>query len=830
MTEEQIKASRRNTFLGVNLGLILMCIGSLVLLIVFYPLILGTQRAALAPETHTNTPFLTATATPLPTETPTPTNTFFPTSTATITLTPTRTSIPTQTPTPLGPPTLTPARALVLSGNYDLVRWSPEQADYMTRLMNDYPNTLSESERGDDNQAYYQAFQYAITAQKEAILRYPDAPQADGWSWDLAYNYARTGDDRAGKQYAELIVQALNRGETEIPYLISWLAGREPRMDLFMVEMETLSGYLGSYLLEIRGSGSSFIWLLQSTSGFRAYPLLTNFDFVNNPQADWILTDLNGDPGDGQEVAIYFSNLPGEYWLNPPHVYNLSQIPPKELPFLPAEHIFNVGMDFNNNWAAYPNQNGGGDLLFKSTVFPACPVTIQRQYHWNGDYFGFVSDRFSVAEDVTTPSYCQTIVDHAANTWGPSAAIAVMQPLLPDWPPEKDMNGQNYPLDAKDEWRYRLGIYYALTGDDQNARRYFMELVSNPSVFSSSWVRPAREFLEIYQLPEDLYLACLPAEYCNPSHAIETLVSQILPTDDVLNELRSLGVNTSSSGWFDYDDDEEAERWFTVRYRSRTRLNYWILAAYSLGYQALNVGQVDSTDPSLEYLEDVFIQEDALHLQPAVLLDGKIAFSMQRLPDTQEPYLVDVPLRKEYPNRFLAGVALAEGALFAGESPSKVQDELLNLAYYPGLLCEGTWSCDSYYYLLGLASELAGDSRGAVDAYHRLWLDYSRSPYTTMARLKLSGGVYISPTPTASLTPVGTSPVTPTQTATPVPTVTGTPPTATPSPTATATLDPNITITATPTPTQTPTTAAASPTATSGGYPGPATNTPPPYP
>jgi hypothetical protein len=139
----------------------------------------------------------------------------------------------------------------------------------------------------------------------------------------------------------------------------------------------------------------------------------------------------------------------------------------------------------------------------------------------------------------------------------------------------------------------------------------------------------------------------------------------------------------------------------------------------------------------------------------------------------------------------------------------------------PGLLCKATWSCDEYYYLLGLASELANDEISAADAYQFLWLNYSKSPFTQMARLKLIavGGVQ-APTITITLTPSSTPTITrtsgpststPTRTPiTPTPTVTGTPPTATPTPTATNT--PSAP------PISTPTT---------GGYP---VYPPPPYP
>jgi len=782
-------------FYILNLVLIFLCVGSLILLIVVYPRIFGDPSAVFSSITDTSKPTLEATVTPSPIFSPTFSRTPRPTSSPTITSTSTRTEIPTMTLTSVGPATLTPARALPLSGNYDLVQWSPEKADDLVKLMNDYPNTLSETQRGEDNQAYFQAFDYAVIAQREALLRFPDASQAQDWNWGLAFNLARMGDASSGTQYAQLVASALNRGETDLSYLYVWFNEHEPRMDLYLVELEPISGYLGNYLLEIQGNGSSFIWLLQSSSGFRTYPLITNFDFINQPQADWLIADLNGNAQDGQEIAIYFSNSPDEYRINPPSVFNLSQIPPQEYPFLPKEKLFNIGMQFINNWKVFPITDNENDLLFVSDVFSACPIRVSRQYHWKGDYFGLVAEDFQIVQDIKTPSYCELIVDHAINNWGAGATVSIMESLIEDFPPEKNMEGQNYPLDAKDEWRYRLGIYYALIGEYDIALQTLMDLVTNPTVFTSTWVKPAREFLEIYQTPQDLYRACLQAKECNPSYAIDHIVDEVPIGSDALNEIRSWGVNTTSSGFFDFDDDDEAERWFTVRYRSQAKLNFWILADYSLGYKALYVGQVNSASPDLEVLEDIYVQEQAIGLKPAILIEHQKAVNLQRFPDTKEPYLVEVPLREEYPNRFLAGLLEGKQSLFAGDSPSEVQKNLSNLEQYPGLLCTGTWSCDPYYYLLGLASELAGDSRAAVEAYHRLWLDYSLSPYTSMARLKLSGDVYVSPTPTVNqtvYTPTGT---TPTHTLTP--TISGTAPTMTETPIGTITPEETATMTIT---------------------------------
>ncbi len=63
---------------------------------------------------------------------------------------------------------------------------------------------------------------------------------------------------------------------------------------------------------------------------------------------------------------------------------------------------------------------------------------------------------------------------------------------------------------------------------------------------------------------------------------------------------------------------------------------------------------------------------------------------------------------------------------------------------------------------------MANLERQAVEAYLTLWRNYSRSPFTTMARLKLKGeGIAL------------TTPVPLTATPSPTPTITGTPPTPT---------------------------------------------------
>jgi hypothetical protein len=685
----------------------------------------------------------------------------------------------------------------------------------MVLLMDDYPNTLPQATREEDEATNYESFQYAVTALNESLLFFPDSSQADEWKWMLAYDLAHLGNEQAGKNYADLIAAALTNGEIDLSQLYIWFQEHEPRLSLYMVETKPPKGDLSSHLLEIRGPGSAFIWLVETPSAFQAFSLGSGFDFVNQSEASWILADLNNFPQDGDEAAISFSSAPGDYQLHPPRVFNFSRVPAVEMPFYPEGMLFDFGMEYKNHWAIVQSTGSRNDLVFRSELFPACPVTITRVYRWNGSFFEFITDRYELIDKPQKIENCEVLVDHAADQWGPKAATSIMEPLLPSWPPAKDINGKPYPLDAHDEWRYRLGVYYALLGETDKAIGWMRENIDSPTIPLSRWIVPSEDFLEIYQTNEDLYRACVSVPFCDANYAISTLADGMPESDDLLADLRDLGVQNHASGYFDFDDDGQPERWFTARNRPLEPLGFWILSQFTQGVKALFTGEVKASPPQFYFLDPAYVQDDAVQWSPVVFLDNYLAFSMQRIPGTLMPYLIDIPLRTEYPNHFKDAVAKAETDLFSGVPPAQVYQTLADLQDYPGLLCRTDFTCDSYYYLLGLSAQLAGDTQAAIDAYHRVWLDYSKSPYTTMARLKLTGAVApptltpsITPTSTGTITSLPTSTLTPTMTLTPTPsgppptntpTITGTLPTKTPTPTKTA----SPTNTATPTPTET---------------------------
>ena len=321
-----------------------------------------------------------------------------------------------------------------------------------------------------NSQAFLDAFQPAIVAEREALLRYLEDPLAEDWRWSLAYNLAQTGDPLAGQAYGELLASGLNTGAADLSNLYLWFEDNEPRMRLHLVGLEAITGALGSYLAEVRSEGgSAFIWLVQMDSGFQPYALYSSFDYVNGAETGWILNELNGIPTDNKELAIYRSTIPGQVSLDGPDVFNLGQIPARRLDFIPQTNIYNVGMEYENQWVVIQDPEGIDALVFDSDVFAPCPVNVRLHYRWNDLYFALVKQEYEVTFDAEAMYTCEVTAQHAADTWGPVASVPVLEALLPFWPPEQDENGDAYALDARDEWRYWLGVQAALGGDEERS-------------------------------------------------------------------------------------------------------------------------------------------------------------------------------------------------------------------------------------------------------------------------------------------------------------------------------------------------------------------------
>jgi hypothetical protein len=362
-------------------------------------------------------------------------------------------------------------------------------------------------------------------------------------------------------------------------------------------------------------------------------------------------------------------------------------------------------------------------------------------------------------------AWCEQVVDHASLKWAPELALAVAEPLLASWPPADDVQGDPYPADASDAWRFRVAMLEALSGQRSEAIQMFQTILDTPVIAQSSWIEPARAFISTYQSPADLYRACQDAPGCNLHHAIQTMVRDSGLTSPTLARqyLLQNGIAGRYSGYFDFDGDRMDEPWLLLRPQIDSKLEFWILVSTNTGVQAIFVQAIELNNP-VPYLHD---PDDN---PPIVQLELGRGFILERDPLTREAAIRFVDVEFSRPTFIRDRFEIAAQALFNGVDPAYVLGELLSIQSSPRFAgdCVAYGICARFFYTLGLAYQLNGNPLSAIDWYLTTWREYPQSPYTIMARLKLEV-IPATPTRTPTITLI------PTITNTPDPNRTNTP-------------------------------------------------------
>jgi hypothetical protein len=351
---------------------------------------------------------------------------------------------------------------------------------------------------------------------------------------------------------------------------------------------------------------------------------------------------------------------------------------------------------------------------------------------------------------------------------------------LPVWPPKTNADGKPFPLDERDGFLFKLGIFRALTGEHEGAIETLTGITTKPSIPASRWITPSKQFLATYQSPTDLYRACVQTEVCDPRQALKQIISSIPVNDyDIATDyLLRYGIAYRSSGIFDFENDGDPERWILVQHRRGEKLDLFVLLRTPLQIRILFVDVSDTSAPPLRY-------HDPDEKPPIVQIRLKEGFILQRVPGTLEPYITFVNI--EFVPTTYTKVALqtAMSDLFSGKDPQIVLNQLLQVTSSGRFNCKNYNICDRFYYILGLVNELSGHQQDAIDNYIKLWWDYKNSPLTTMARQKVVLIPHTTITPTPSLIPTITDTPNPNFTPTLTITLTETPeeiPTDTPEP------------------------------------------------
>lgn len=742
---------------------------------------LAVVNARPAPPTPTLTPTITntATLTPSPSPTPTPSTTPTPTHTATITPSPTATHTATLTPTPLPPPTLTPERPDAEDTHYHLADWQPDDLPRAVALLRTYPKSLPASKNSPALQ--YAAAHAAALLQADALLRFPDVP-ALPWLLGKALDLQHSANPQTADAYAQAFQQALQNPTLTLQNLPDWFA-RLTGLHLYLQPLPE-----NATLLEIVAPEAN-VYLLMD--GEQVYPLQAHFAADQAGESQFTKGDLTADGR--PEIILWQTGGAPSKELPLPQVFDYSQTPPRGVAFTP-QVSFTPGMAYRAAW-----QVTDGTLHFTATLFDACPTAVDLSYRWDGQFLQDDQATFTPHPAENLTGYCALMVDHAISFWGPDAAIQIMQALLPQWPPQTLADGKPPAADALDEWRYRLGLYALLTGDEETAQEALTLAASQPTTPLSRWIAPANTLLEGYHQPADLYRLCLQVPLCPSRPAFAALV-RALGADALRTPLVTLanyGVSVRATGEFDFEGDDHPERWLVLRHHPEDALEFWVLATTPEGRAVAFF--VSTVDRNITPLQRFSLLPDA----PVVWLGNRAVFSLRRTPQGTPFLHYETP--RYYDDLYTEFVLQnMESALFNRSMPAaNVQATLQALVSGEHFTCiTNPQRCPQAYALLGLAAERAGDERAAVSAYLHIWRKNPKSPYAILARLRLARNPAIptdTPTPTATFTITPTPTITLTPTITPTPTITNTP-----DPNASPTPSPSPTLSATPTATSTP--------------------------
>lgn len=646
---------------------------------------------------------------------------------------------------------------------YRMRPWVEEEADTLIARLEQFPEQLALAERGYGDAAYYAAFRYAALAQHEALLRFPNSNRVERWRWGLAYNYVRTGDERALPYYALLLQEALDEGQLAPGAAGRWLAEREPRLAVTSLNLEAPSGYSSGVLLVLEtgeDESGGFLWLLQNELGTAVHALPgTRFDLPYGAGFSYDTADVTGDGVD--ELVTVQGHQPGNepsFYYTDILVYDLSQETPHLLPFepKPATHL---GWGERDNWSVVHSAQTGIHLRLRGLVSPQCDaVELVNDYIWDGTLLRLDSSGYQFRPEAPgNVRFCLPFIYSAAEA-GNRDALAFLQAIASEAVAEQD--------GAADEWRYRLALYRALAADFVGARAYLDDLIANPVDNGSEWVLEAIRFADFYRTPQDLYRACANAELCNERLALERHVASLSAADfGVATEaLESWGVPLNRSGFFDLDGDGRQEQWLLVN-QNDSEMVLWFLQRGFVTEDERMVEVVRALYAGVLNRDDSVFTLDrltAVAQRPvirAATRTGQLLFSVEEGP---EGLPVLNPLRRGSDNessnftaQFLSenmsgllpdppGLGRNPNAppLPPTAAPEEILQRLQAFRDSSSFNCSDASStlCADYDFAICLALEMAGDAPRAANAYRRLWQDYPQSALALIARSKLEIG------------------------------------------------------------------------------------------
>ncbi len=404
-------------------------------------------------------------------------------------------------------------------------------------------------------------------------------------------------------------------------------------------------------------------------------------------------------------------------------------------------------------------------------------------YTWTGRMYEWAGNTENTPS-ISDPEWCAVLWADWAGGLN-DRAVVLLNAWVQTWPSTID---EIWGESAQDYFRFKLGTWYALRGDSDRAQSV-LQMVrdhpANPKFTIASQMAGA--YLEKYQSGFNLVGACGAASE-TLNHALLQIPNVSL-VEDLEPETMRQAIGFAAPYWF-YPPHNVCDLWNSFRQTIRTftphdipevinwlnkhRVGVWVVKQADLnddgmddrvarlklpgdqtwnqyaliqdqnGLNAVFIPGDINPNPGKEYtatLTHFKMGADSVHVNVFTFGDEATAFQiLERQGQFRaEPF----PLSELTPEQLPPltrddKVARAEQALFESGDITQAIETLKDLLAGPNSEPDRpSITKPRLLYLLGLAHELSGNERDAVQAYWQLWHDYPDNPYTLMARRKL---------------------------------------------------------------------------------------------
>lgn len=748
----------------------------------FASAILALLLAACGANTLQPTPTETVIFVPTQTDVPSPTNP-----------PPTATQLPSATPSPFPTlpilATLTPATPGKNAEAYHLANQTADQAnETIARIeqailgLENAPVPENAPGYRPNYEPYYKAAWYAAW---DALAHFPNDPRAELWRWKMPYYMTLAGDSEdAAKIYANKITAALNSGETTPVSLEEWFHSGELENTLYTqtyklkAQLINVPGDTQSYLVElgrlegVNIPGELCFLVVKNSQIYASYLIYNGFQgaydsMIQNP----VTCSLKDVTNDGINEVIVNQYTGGHYGTNSFQVIDVSSLPPQILPFTKSNEqkleIWNGGVQ------GYPIKDGETQIQASVPIGDLnCDNYYDNYYRWNGTWFELYNQKlhFGVPSNTDDAAFCVDTTIGGLYDMNNKEAADFLEQAIQAYRPHANNVG-----DILNELILRQAVYYALQGETEKARSKVDEVIQNPIVKDSVWVIPAKKFLAVYKEPADLYRAASELISCTSYRNLESAPNKCLqiplfdvtaifnyiltdvypsiPLDKVVMSLKESGVKISAEGWFDFDQDQKKELWFTFYDPQNKNFDLWIAAETPKGNAFFNPGfyEPNVARPTFRIIQTsrhpyvINLGDDQNFEFIHNPENGDLTMGWLSVNDlSEQPGMSEKDLLAE-----LEQFTHLRQQLLTNGNPVSIHEQLAAL-YQKYTSCpfeiakpDGAgiyyyyYDCAGFYYAIALSAELAEKPETAVALYHKIWSEYPDSPFASLARLKL---------------------------------------------------------------------------------------------